>query len=151
MKSGEVETAAPVTAEIIDRGRGPEINGTRITVYDVLDYVLECWPADRIAAWFNLRTEQIEAAVEYAREHKIEVLKDYIEILERCERGNPPELQAKLDANHERFLKLVEQVRQVQSRAKAEIHELIEKHRSGQGRRMPMPRITPDNEHPGPV
>lgn len=25
-------------AKIIDRGRGPEVAGTRITVYDVLDY-----------------------------------------------------------------------------------------------------------------
>jgi uncharacterized protein (DUF433 family) len=25
-------------AKIIDRGRGPEIAGTRITVYDVLDF-----------------------------------------------------------------------------------------------------------------
>ena len=25
-------------AKIIDRGRGPELAGTRITVYDVLDY-----------------------------------------------------------------------------------------------------------------
>jgi len=27
-------------ADIIDRGRGPEIAGTRITVYDILDYYL---------------------------------------------------------------------------------------------------------------
>jgi uncharacterized protein (DUF433 family) len=28
-------------AKIIDRGRGPEIEGTRITVYDVMDYLTE--------------------------------------------------------------------------------------------------------------
>jgi hypothetical protein len=31
-----------MTARIIDRGRGPEIEGTRITVYDVMDYWRRC-------------------------------------------------------------------------------------------------------------
>ena len=128
MKSAETET--PVKAEIHDRGRGPEIKGTRITVYDVLDYALECWSPDRIATLFELRTEQIEAAIEYIRGHTIEVLKDYTKILERSERGNPPELQAKLDASHERFQALVAKVRQVEQRAKEEIRDLIRKHRT---------------------
>ena len=34
---------------IIDRGRGPEIRGTRITVYDVLDYWKDGWRYDQIA------------------------------------------------------------------------------------------------------
>lgn len=131
MKSTEVETTPNGESMIHNRGRGPEIRGTRITVYDVLDYALVCWPSDRIASWFSLRTEQIDAAIDYICKNKIEVLKEYIEILERCERGNPPELQAKLDANHERFQKLIQEVREVQERAKAEIHELIQKHRSG--------------------
>ena len=37
---------------------------------------------------------------------------DYEEILERVDaRGNPPELQAKLDAGHERFLAMVRELR----------------------------------------
>jgi uncharacterized protein (DUF433 family) len=130
MKSAESEPAVPVEAVIHDRGRGPEIKGTRITVYSILDYALECWPPERIAAWFDLKTSQVEAAIEYIREHTIEVLKEYVKILERCERGNPPELQARLDAGHKRFLEVVEQVRQVKARAAAEINELIQKHRS---------------------
>jgi uncharacterized protein (DUF433 family) len=134
MKSAETETVAPEAAEIIDRGRGPEIKGTRITVYDVLDYALACWPPERIAALFRLRTDQVEAAVEYIGAHKIEVLREYVKILERCERGNPPELQAKIDANHKRFVELVEQVNQVKERASAEIRELIQRHRSASAR-----------------
>ena len=34
---------APHEATIIDRGRGPEIAGTRITVYDVMDYLKHGW------------------------------------------------------------------------------------------------------------
>jgi len=115
---------------IYDRGRGPEIKGTRITVYDILDYALECWPPERIAAWFDLQTSQVEAAIEYIGEHKIEVLTEYVKILERCRRGNPPELQAKLDARHAKFVEVVEQVRQIKARADAEIHETIQRHRS---------------------
>jgi uncharacterized protein (DUF433 family) len=115
---------------IHDRGRGPEIKGTRITVYDILDYALECWPAERIAAWFDLQSSQVEAAIEYIGEHKIEVLTEYVKILERCQRGNRPELQAKLDARHAKFMEVVAQVRQIKARADAEIHETIQRHRS---------------------
>lgn len=131
MKSAEVETTPNQESIIHDRGRGPEIRGTRITVYDVLDYALECWPPDRIAAVFDLRPEQIEAAIAHIRDHTIEVLKDYIQILERVERGHPPELQAKIDANHIRFQALVDEVNRVRERAREEIRELIQRHRAG--------------------
>lgn len=134
MKLDEATTTASAEAEIIDRGRGPEIKGTRITVFNILDYALECWSPERIASLFSLRTCQVEAAIEYIRHHTIEVLKNYITILERCERGNPPELQARLDASHQKFLALVEQVQQIKERADAEIHEVIQKHRSGPAR-----------------
>ena len=42
---------SPRQAKIINRGRGPEISGTRITVYDVLDYRKLGWHRDRIAAF----------------------------------------------------------------------------------------------------
>jgi len=41
-------------AKIIDRGRGPEIAGTRITVYDVMNYLQEGWRYDQIAGLFRL-------------------------------------------------------------------------------------------------
>ena len=40
-------------AKIIDRGRGPEIEGTRITVYDVMDYLKEGRGYDQIAGLFR--------------------------------------------------------------------------------------------------
>jgi uncharacterized protein (DUF433 family) len=43
-----------MSAKIINRGRGPEIEGTRITVYDVFDYARQGWHRDRIAALFRL-------------------------------------------------------------------------------------------------
>ena len=103
-------------AKIIDRGRGPEIAGSRITVYDVLDYHKHGWPAQEIAWLFHLRTDQIEAAVRYIEEHRDEVMADYEEMLARDARGNPPELQAKLDAGHERFLAMVRERREAKNR-----------------------------------
>jgi uncharacterized protein (DUF433 family) len=94
-------------AKIIDRGRGPEIAGSRITVYDVLDYYKEGWQAKEIAWLFHLSTAQVEVAIRYLEKHKGEVMEAYERILARHARGNPPELQAKLDAGHERFLAMV--------------------------------------------
>jgi uncharacterized protein (DUF433 family) len=129
MRSEEAKTKACVDAEIIDRGRGPEIKGTRVTVYDVLDYALECWPPERIAVWFKIRPQQVEAAIDYVRDHSVEVLTNYVKILERCEKGNQPEVQARLDAGRHKVRELVQQIRQVKARAEADIRDLIKKHR----------------------
>jgi uncharacterized protein (DUF433 family) len=91
------------TARITDRGRGPEIEGTRITVYDVWDYAKENWHRDAIAATLRLSSAQVAASLDYIEQHKQEVLAEYDKILVRQRRGNPPELQAKLDAIHQKW------------------------------------------------
>ena len=103
-------------AKIIDRGRGPEIAGTRITVFDVLDYHKNGWHRDMIADTLSLSSLQVEVAIRYIDEHRDEVMADYAEMLARDARGNPPELQAKLDAGHERFLAMVRERREANSR-----------------------------------
>jgi uncharacterized protein (DUF433 family) len=103
-------------ATIIDRGRGPEIAGTRITVYDVLDYYKSGWHRDRIAVTLRLSSREVEAAIRYIEEHRDEVMADYEEMLARDAQGNPPELQAKLDAGHERFLAKVRELREAKNR-----------------------------------
>jgi uncharacterized protein (DUF433 family) len=118
---------------IHDRGRGPEIKGTRITVYAILDYLLAAWHPDRIAVWFRLSSEQVRAAIDYINDHTLEVMREYVKILERAERGNPPEIQAVLDANHEKFLKTVSKIRQIEESdpevRKLKVAALIEEHR----------------------
>ena len=66
---------------IHDRGRGPEIKGTRITVYSILDYLLLAWQPDQIAASFRLSSEQVRAAIDYINDHTLEVLRNYVKIL----------------------------------------------------------------------
>jgi uncharacterized protein (DUF433 family) len=85
-------------AKIIKTGRGPEIAGTRITVYDVIDYYNAGRHRDMIAAILSLSSSQVEAAIKYIEEHRDEVMASYEKNMERIRRGNPPELQARLDA-----------------------------------------------------
>jgi len=92
--------------QIIDRGRGPEIAGTRITVYDILDYYTQNWHHTAIAATLRLSSAQVLTAIRYIEDHKEEVTAEYQQILERCARGNPPEIQAKLDATHAKYQQL---------------------------------------------
>jgi uncharacterized protein (DUF433 family) len=95
-------------ANIIKVGSTPRIEGSRITVFDVLDYHKHDWHPSDIARLFNLTTRQVEVAIEYIGQHREEVMEAYNRILERHARGNPPAIQAKLDEGHERFLAMVE-------------------------------------------
>ena len=73
-------------ASIIDRGRGPEIAGTRITVYDIWDYARQNWHRDAIALTLPLPSAQVFAALEYIEQHKDEVLSEYDRMVERDRR-----------------------------------------------------------------
>ena len=88
------------------------IAGTRITVWDITHYLEDgTWSQQEIADVLRLSLEQVEAAVKYIDEHKEEVWAVHREIEERHARGNPPELQAKLDASHKEFLEFAERFR----------------------------------------
>lgn len=90
-------------ARIHDRGRGPEIEGTRITVYDVLEYLKSGWHPTAIAALFRLSSEQVQTAVDYIESHRDVVEADYQEIMARIRQGNPPELLEKFQASRHRL------------------------------------------------
>ncbi len=85
-----------MNAMIHDRGRGPEIVGTRITVYDVLDYA-ETHTPEFIADLFKLEVAQIHAALAYIDAHRDEVMARYVPASEWVQPPYTPELQAKLD------------------------------------------------------
>jgi uncharacterized protein (DUF433 family) len=83
---------------IIDRGRGPEIAGSRITVYDVLAETRAGATPEDLAGWYRLDVEQIHLALRYIEEHKEEVERDWAAIKACHARGNPPEIRAKIEA-----------------------------------------------------
>ena len=113
-------------AKIIDRGRGPEIEGTRITVYDVMDYLQEGWRYDQIAGLFRLLPDDIQATIQYIEAHYAEVMADYEQILARHSQvQDPPEVQAKLARSSQ---KLQAKLAEIQAR-----HQNEDAHASDHG------------------
>jgi uncharacterized protein (DUF433 family) len=107
-----------MSAQIIDRGRGPEIEGTRITVYDVMDYLQEGWRYEQIAGLFRLPPDDIQAAIQYIEDHKEAVMTAYQQILARHHNVQyPPEVQAKLVRNRQ---KLQTKLAEIKARQQAE-------------------------------
>ena len=114
-------------AKIIDRGREPEIEGTRITVYDVMDYFQEGWRYDQIAGLLRLPPDDIQAAIQYIESHYAEVMADYQQILTRHSQVQyPPEVQAKLARSRQ---KLQAKLAEIQAR-----HQGEDTHASDHGR-----------------
>ena len=63
--------------------RGLTITGTRITLYDVMDYVK--YPPKFVQGLFNLTETQINAAFEYIHSHRDEVEKEHQIVLKEAE------------------------------------------------------------------
>ena len=74
-----------MTSELIhDRGRGPEIRGTRITVYNLLTHFLDPTMTEaRICIVNDLKPEQVAAARAYVLNHADTVLAEHLRIEER--------------------------------------------------------------------
>lgn len=62
---------------IILTERGLTIAGTRITLYDVMDYVTAQYPPKFIRAMLSLTDEQVNAALSYIEAHRTEVEAEY--------------------------------------------------------------------------
>ncbi|MCC5634306.1 DUF433 domain-containing protein [Nostoc sp. CHAB 5844] len=72
-------------AAIIRTERGLTISGTRITLYDVMDYVTAQYPAKFIRGLFNLTDEQMNAALVYIEANRAEVEAEYQIVLKEAE------------------------------------------------------------------
>ncbi|WP_413277347.1 DUF433 domain-containing protein [Floridanema evergladense] len=70
---------------IIRTERGLTIAGTRITLYDVMDYVTAQYPPKFIQGLFDLTEEQINAALTYIEAHYTEVEAEYQQVLQEAE------------------------------------------------------------------
>ncbi len=84
---------------IHDRGRGPELVGTRITVYNLLPNFLDASATEAyICKLYDLSPEQVAAARAYVLNHPDTVLARHLEIEVRMAEGNPPEVIEQADA-----------------------------------------------------
>ncbi|MEH1781275.1 MAG: DUF433 domain-containing protein [Nostoc sp.] len=72
-------------AAIIRTERGLTIAGTRITLYDVMDYVTEQYPPKFIRGLFDLTEEQINAALAYIEINRADVEAEYQIVLKEAE------------------------------------------------------------------
>ncbi|HAG81544.1 MAG TPA: DUF433 domain-containing protein [Cyanobacteria bacterium UBA12227] len=68
-------------ATIIRTERGLTISGTRITLYDVIDFLKDHYPPKLIRDKFNLTDEQINVALSYIEENRTQVEAEYQEVL----------------------------------------------------------------------
>jgi uncharacterized protein (DUF433 family) len=83
-----------MAARIIDRGRGPEVEGTRVTVYRIMDFVREGSSVERIATELHLTEEQVHVALDYIAAHRRTVEAEYEKILQRVQQRNPSHIDA---------------------------------------------------------
>jgi uncharacterized protein (DUF433 family) len=71
------------------------IDGLRITVYDVLHYLVAGRSHQEIVEILPLTLEQVKATVRYIDEHRDDVMAAHQRIEDRLARGNPPEIEAR--------------------------------------------------------
>jgi len=89
-------------AEIIRTERGLTISGTRITLYDVMDYVVGQYPPKFIQGLFELTEAQLNAALAYIEAYRPEVEAEYQQVIQETE-----ELRQYYEGqNHERMARV---------------------------------------------
>ncbi len=76
-------TTTPTQEPVIIRTeRGLTIAGTRISLYDVIDFLKAQYPPKLIRDKFNLTDVQIEAALSYIEDNQTQVEAEYQEVLQ---------------------------------------------------------------------
>ena len=79
------------TIAIVDRGRGPQLSTSRITVQDLVPYFQDACSHDEIIRWIpTLTVEEIQAIERYIQEHYAEVMDQDRRIRERAEARRKP-------------------------------------------------------------
>ncbi|HRC44560.1 MAG TPA: hypothetical protein PLT27_10930 [Nitrospira sp.] len=97
-----------MTTQIINRGRGPEIAETRITLLNIIPYIEEGFSEAEIRDILGLSLDQLCAALAYLKENRATLMEEHRKVEERLARGNPPEIEEKLAQSTRRFAKFKE-------------------------------------------
>ena len=94
---------------IHDVGCGPEIEGTRITIYNLLPHFLDPDATEAsICRRYDLTPEQVAAARAYVLNEPDVVLGKYLQIEARIASGNPPEVVEKAERTRAALLSFKE-------------------------------------------
>ncbi len=70
---------------IVRTERGLIIQGTRITLYDIIDYLTAGWTPKLLRGWLHLSEEQLNVALSYIEAHRSEVESEYEEVLQTAQ------------------------------------------------------------------
>lgn len=81
----DMASIANRTAAIIRTERGLTIAGTRITLYDLMDFIQSDYPAHFIRQQFSLTDAQFNAAMSYIAANRPDVEAEYQHLLQRAE------------------------------------------------------------------
>ncbi|NJK67336.1 MAG: DUF433 domain-containing protein [Microcoleus sp. CSU_2_2] len=98
-------TSTPNTQPIVVRTeRGLSIAGTRITLYDMMDYVTANYPPKLIREKLCLTDEQVNAALAFIEENRALVEAEYQEVLQIAEENR----QYWEERNREHFARIAQ-------------------------------------------
>ncbi len=89
----ETITSSPTVMRRADRGLS--IAGTRLTLYDLMDYLKRDWPPRLVQHWFQLTEQQITDVMQYLETHRDEVEIEYQQVVREAE-----ELRRHYDDKH---------------------------------------------------
>lgn len=105
--------------QIVDRGRGPQLSTSRVTVQDLVPYLQQKFTREQILEIMPVLTvEEIEAVERYVQENYEAVMEQDRRIREgAAARRQPPEVE---DAERQERLKRLENARQLIRRGKQE-------------------------------
>ena|SRR5688572_30140854 len=99
--------------EIVDRGRGPQLSTSRVTVQDLVPYFQDGCSYAEIVRWIpTLAAEEIAVAERYYRDHQTELDAEDRRINERGEkRKNPAWIERTLEEARTERLAITERLR----------------------------------------
>jgi uncharacterized protein (DUF433 family) len=109
------------TIEIIDRGRGPQLSTSRVTVQDLVPYFQEGCAYEEIIRWIpTLTAEEIAVVHSYYCDHQPELDEEDRLIRARsADRKNPAWVEKVLDDAHSERLAITERLRRQQGNGDA--------------------------------
>ncbi len=79
--NGNGQPAKPL---IVETRRGPAINGSRLTVFDIMGMLKYGRSPDYVQGWYHLLDEEMAAVMQYLKEHEEALEREYAEILVRA-------------------------------------------------------------------
>ena len=78
-------STAALQPAIIRTERGLTVAGTRVTLYDILEYLTDGWAHDDLCALFGLSALQLDVALTYIERHLETVEAEYRDVVRQAE------------------------------------------------------------------